>query len=290
MAISLENALLYDDIKRHRDHLKELVAERTQELSQTLKNLKAAQNQLVESEKMAALGQLVAGVAHEISTPVGIGITVSSALENKTETLVTAYQEGELKRSDLELYLDTALESNQLILSNLQQAAELVQSFKQVAVDQISLEKRVFPIKAYLESTLVSLDPKLKQAGHALTISADEALTINSYPGAFSQIATNLVMNSITHAYQKGEQGRLHFDLMKEQDKLTIEYTDDGCGIGPKNINKIFDPFFTTARSQGGSGLGLHIVYNLVTQKLKGAISCESRPGLGTKFILTLPL
>jgi predicted ATPase/signal transduction histidine kinase/tRNA A-37 threonylcarbamoyl transferase component Bud32 len=290
MAISLENALLYDDLKRHRDHLEELVNERTQELSQTLEDLKATQTQLIESEKMAALGQLVAGVAHEINTPVGIGITMASGLEEKTKSLVAAYQEGQLERSALEKYWHTAIQGSQLILSNLQQVAKLVQSFKQVAVDQISLEKYRFPVKAYLEATLLSLDPQLRQAKHTLTITGDEAITIDSYPGALSQVATNLVMNSITHAYPQGEQGHLRFDLTQDQDRIIIEYTDDGCGIPPQNLDKIFEPFFTTARSRGGSGLGLHIVYNVVTQKLKGTIHCESESGSGTKFILTVPL
>jgi len=131
--------------------------------------------------------------------------------------------------------------------------------------------------------------PKLKQTKHRLTINGDDTVTINSYPGALSQVVNNLVTNSITHAYQLGESGQLHFDITAHDSKLTIEYSDNGCGIAPENLSKIFEPFFTTARSQGGSGLGLHIVYNMVTQKLKGTIRCESRVGEGTTFIIELP-
>ncbi len=282
IAISLENAFVYN-------HLEELVAERTQELSTALDNLKATQNQLIESEKMAALGGLVAGVAHEINTPVGVGITAASTLDKETQTFVDQFNQGKLKRSALQAYLETAQQGCQLILSNLQQAAELVHSFKQVAVDQTHLSQRQFAVKEYLEETILNLMPKLKQTKHRLTINGDDTVTINSYPGALSQVVNNLVTNSITHAYQLGESGQLHFDITAHDSKLTIEYSDNGCGIAPENLSKIFEPFFTTARSQGGSGLGLHIVYNMVTQKLKGTIRCESRVGEGTTFIIELP-
>jgi predicted ATPase/signal transduction histidine kinase/tRNA A-37 threonylcarbamoyl transferase component Bud32 len=289
MAISLDNAALYDDLQRHRDHLEELVSERTHKLSQTLEHLKATQAQLIESEKMAALGSLVAGVAHEINTPVGIGVTAASTLENETQTLLAAYKTG-LKRSDLKTYIKTAMQCSQLILSNLERAAKLVHSFKQVAVDQTSLEKRAFTVKNYLEATLRSLAPHLKPTKHTIQIIGDEEITLNSYPGAFSQIATNLVMNSISHAYKAGEVGQLSFKMTDKNERILIEYSDDGCGIPEEHLPKIFEPFFTTARYQGGTGLGLHIVYNLVTQKLDGTIRCESQVGKGTKFIIDLPI
>jgi predicted ATPase/signal transduction histidine kinase/tRNA A-37 threonylcarbamoyl transferase component Bud32 len=283
MAISLENAFVYNN-------LEELVAERTQELSTALDNLKATQNQLIESEKMAALGGLVAGVAHEINTPVGVGITAASTLDKETQAFVEQFNQGKLKRSALQAYLDTAQQGSQLILSNLQQAAELVQSFKQVAVDQTHLSQRQFAVKEYFKETILNLMPKLKQTNHRLTINGNDTVTINSYPGALSQVVNNLVTNSIAHAYQPGESGQLQFDISAHDSKLTIEYSDNGCGIAPENLSKIFEPFFTTARSQGGSGLGLHIVYNLITQKLKGTIRCESRVGKGTTFIIELPI
>lgn len=271
-------------------YLQKSLQQKNQELANTLEQLKTTQAQLIELEKMAALGSLVAGVAHEINTPLGSGIMAASILANETQSFLASYEQGHLKKSDLKIYLDIAIESSDLIVSNLNRAGELVQSFKQVAVDQTSLEKRIFNVKKYLEEIAISLDPQLRLTKHTLTINGDDTITIDSYPGAFSQIVTNLVMNSIAHAYPPEAQGHLCLDLMRHQDKAIIQYADDGCGIAGENLSKIFEPFFTTARNRGGSGLGLHIVYNLVTQKLKGTIRCESQVGLGTKFILTLPL
>ncbi|MEH1832276.1 MAG: HAMP domain-containing sensor histidine kinase [Nostoc sp.] len=203
---------------------------------------------------------------------------------------VTAVEQGQLKRSVLNNYLEIARESTDLILSNLNRAGELVQSFKQVAVDQTSLEHRTFLVKQYLEEIVTSLTPKLKQASHTLTVTGDETVTINSYPGALAQIFTNLVMNSLTHAYQLHESGQLRIQVRQEGECIVIQYSDDGCGIPLENLNKIFEPFFTTARQQGGSGLGLHIVYNLVTQKLQGTIHVHSEVEKGTLFRVTLPL
>ena len=260
-----------------------------QELAKTLENLKATQQQLIESEKMAALGGLVAGVAHEINTPIGMGVTMASTLVNASKLFASTYKQGKLKRSALNSYLKTTMKGSQLLLDNLQRAAELVQSFKQVAVDQTSFLKRRFAVKEYISSTLLSLDLKLKQGKHQVKVSGDESIILHSYPGAFSQVITNLAMNSMIHAYKDGKSGLLCFDLILEGDQVRIEYSDDGCGIPPENLNKIFEPFFTTARNKGGTGLGLHIVYNLVTQKMKGTIRCESKIGQGTKFIIRLP-
>jgi PAS domain S-box-containing protein len=266
------------------------VKERTQALSQALEELRAAQTQLVESEKMAALGGLVAGVAHEINTPVGIGVTAASHLEQRTQSFVDLAQSGKMKRSDLAKFIDTATQSSQMILANLSRAAELIQSFKQVAVDQLSEERRTFAVKAYLEEILLNLRPKLKRTEHTTTIRCDENLTLDGYPGVLSQVVTNLVMNSLIHAYEEGDKGRLVFDIKQEAECLIFQYSDDGKGIAPVDLGKIFDPFFTTKRGQGGSGLGLHVVYNLVTQKLNGKIRCESTVGVGTKFIVELPV
>lgn len=260
------------------------------ELMQALDELKATQKQLVETEKMAALGSLVAGIAHTINTPIGIGVTAASALELETRKLFEVYENEEMTRSALQTYLEKAIQSSRLILENLLRAADLVRSFKQVAVDQSSLEAREFPVKSYLETTLLSLKSKVNQAHLSLVVNGDATITISSHPGAFAQVITSLVINSINHAYQDKDSGVLCFDLTREQDRLIIEYTDDGCGIPTENLHKIFDPFFTTARTRGGIGLGMYIVYNLVTQKLKGTIHCESRVGAGTKFILNLPL
>ena len=280
-AISIENAQLYNTLEQK-------VIDRTTQLSQALDTLKATQKQLVESEKMAALGGLVAGVAHEINTPIGTSITVASTLADETKIFSQAVAQGQLKRSLLTNYLELAEESTQLMLGNLHRAGALIQNFKQIATDQEYLEQRQFNLKSYLEEIALSLAPKLKQTPHTLSVAGDETLTIESYPGALAQIATNLVMNSLAHAYPTGEPGQLRFEVYPEGQQINIVYSDDGCGIEPENLGKIFEPFFTTARHQGGTGLGLNIVYNLVRQKLQGTIAVNSEVGLGTRFIITL--
>ena len=279
MSLAIENARLFDEIQQT-----------NQDLSQTLDELKSTQGQLVEAEKMAALGGLVAGVAHEINTPVGVGVTAASTLQDKTTGFSKIYKSGQMKRSDLEKYLDLAEQSSAMILRNLERAADLIQSFKQVAVDQSSEGRRSFLVKAYLEEILLSLRPQLKKSQHTIEINGDDSLTLDSYPGAFSQIVTNLVMNSLLHAYEPDDKGRLIFNLKQSDDHFVFEYHDDGIGIPQENLDKIFEPFFTTKRTQGGSGLGLHIIYNLVTQRLGGAIHCESEVGKGTRFIIEVPI
>ncbi|WP_072013799.1 ATP-binding protein [Myxosarcina sp. GI1] len=267
----------------------DILEKRTQELSQALENLQLTQKQLVEAEKMAALGNLVAGVAHEINTPIGTSITVASTLFDETQAFVARIRQGALKRSTLNSYLETASESSQLISTNLERAGELVQSFKQVAVDRTSLEKRQFSVKHYIEEVLVSLTPQFKHSKHQIEVTGDETIFIDSYPGALAQIITNLVMNSLTHAYPSEKSGKIEFAVFKNEDRVQINYSDDGCGISQANLSKIFNPFFTTARHSGGSGLGLHLVYNLVVQQLQGAIVVESEVGRGTLFKISVP-
>ena len=289
ISISIENAQLYTNLQQFNQNLESLVQQRTCELSQTLEDLKSAQNKLVEAEKMAALGGLVAGVAHEINTPIGIGITAASLLAEKVTKFFDLYSKGQIKRSELEKFLDTAMQSSNMILSNLTRAAELIHSFKEVAVDQSSELKRTFNVKHYLEEILTSLTAKLRRTKHKVEIKCDENIVLDSYPGVLCQIVTNLVLNSLIHAYDPEDEGILTFDIMLEGDRLIFEYGDNGKGITPQNLSKIFEPFFTTKRGQGGTGLGLHIIYNLVTQKLKGTISCESQVEKGTRFLIEFP-
>lgn len=277
-------------LREYSERLKRMVDDRTRELSEALDNLQATQEQLVETEKMAALGSLVAGVAHEINTPIGIGVTAASTLQDETIMFLDRFQNGSLKRSTLDNYMRIAQESCHLILENLIRASGLVQSFKQVAVDQTNLEYRQFIVKPYLEEVLHSLRPQLKGSKHQIVVTGDDQLVIKSFPGAFSQIITNFVVNSLLHAYDEEDKGLIVFDVKRQSDEVIIECSDDGRGISAKNIEKIFEPFFSTAKERGGSGLGLNIVYNLVTQKMKGSIECNSVLGEGTQFIIKLPL
>lgn len=270
--------------------LQKSLEEKNEELAKTVESLQVTQAQLIEAEKIAALGNLVAGVAHEINTPLGISITAASVLKEDATDFLNVYKNGKMKRSDLETFLDTAIDSSRMILANLKRAADLVQSFKQVAVDQSSEVKRCFNVKEYLEEILLSLVAELKKNKHTVKIEGDETLILNSYPGAFSQIVTNLVMNSIIHAYNPGKSGQIRIDFQREGGQITFQYQDDGKGILPEHLSQIFDPFFTTNRSQGSTGLGLHIVYNLVSQQLNGTIQCESKVGVGTTFMIQLPI
>lgn len=248
--------------------------------------LQNAQKQLVQSEKMVALGSLVAGISHEINTPVGIGVTAVSFLDQKTNEFAALFRENKVKRSDVETYLRTIGDSIAIIRTNLQRASDLVRSFKQVSVDQSSEARRTFQVKAYLEEVLLSLHPRLKKTRHHVVIDCEESLEITSFPGAISQIVTNLLMNSLIHAYEPDDEGTIRIAVSRSGDKLAIRYSDDGKGMEPDVASKIFDPFFTTNRGGGGTGLGMHIVYNLATQTLGGTIHCDSERGGGIRVTI----
>lgn len=260
------------------------------ELREAMDALKHTQKHLVQSEKMAALGELVAGVAHEINTPVGVAVTAASHLEQRTRKFLEAYRNGGMKRSELEGYVATTEESSAMLLANLTRAAELVQSFKKVAVDQSSEARREFNLRAYLDEVLLSLRPKLKKTRHTVAVDCPDDLDINSFPGLYSQVVTNLIVNSIVHAFGDDEAGTLTLAFRAEGDRLEFTYSDNGKGIPESHLGRIFDPFFTTRRGTGGSGLGLHLLYNIVTANLGGTVECRSTVGEGTTFHISLPL
>lgn len=264
--------------------------ERYYELQNALESLKNAQEKLVQSEKMGALGSLVAGVSHEINTPIGIGVTAVSFLEQKIKDFQTNYQQNKMKKSDLDQFILTLIETTEMIQSNLVRASALVRSFKQVSVDQTSEAKRTFKLKEYMEEVIVSLGPTLKKTKHRVLIECDSSLELYSTPGAISQIMTNLVMNSLNHAYESGEEGNLIFKINAEKDRIIFMYSDDGKGMPQEVLDQIFDPFFTTSRGKGGTGLGMNIVYNLVTQSLGGTIQVHSTLGRGSMFYIEIPI
>ncbi|WP_448204902.1 PAS domain-containing sensor histidine kinase [Azospirillum sp. sgz302134] len=261
-----------------------------EEAETALGRLRDAQQTLIRTEKMAALGSLVAGVAHEINTPVGNATTGASQLGKEIAELERLFQEKKLRAQDLQKFLRDAGEACNLILSNCQRAAHLVQSFKQVAVDQTGGERRVFDLREYLDEILLSLRPRLKHTPHTVAVECPPDILVDGDPGAFSQIITNLVMNALLHAFDDGRAG--HILIRGRQlpdDRIEIVFRDDGKGI-PKDIqDKVFDPFFTTKRGGGGSGLGLHILFNLVTGSLGGNVELESVPGEGTAFHIVFP-
>lgn len=282
-------------LQQARDALAQEVADKTRanaELERAMENLKAATEQLVQSEKLASLGGLVAGVAHEINTPVGVGVTAASTLLDETRKLEKAYEEGRMKRSDLEAYLQTAAESAEIILKNLHRAANLIQSFKQVAVDQSSEERREFELRSYIDEVLTSLRPRIKRTCHQIEVDCPDGLVVDSYPGALAQILTNLVTNSLVHAFPDRNDGHIRIRVRLDAgEQVVLDYADDGVGIPEQHLARIFDPFFTTRRGAGGSGLGLHIVYNLTHRVLGGRIeSVHSRPGEGFSIRIRFPV
>ena len=232
----------------------------------------------------------MAGIAHEINTPIGIGVTAASHLEDETRRVMQQMSEGKLSKSGLEAFQIDAISSAQLILSNLRRAGQLVRSFKQVAVDQSSEEAREFMLKPYLDEVLLSLGPALKKTQHRVTVRCPDDLKLFTYPGALSQIVVNLVMNSLIHAFEGIEHGEIRIECDRYGEEWLLLYRDNGVGMSNEIRQRIFDPFFTTKRGHGGSGLGLHVVYNLVTQLLRGSVDCISAPGQGVEFQIAMPL
>lgn len=272
-----------------KENLEGEVRARTSELMATLETLKTTQEQLIQSEKLAGLSTLVSGVAHEINTPLGIAITAISHLVDSKKSFDRKFESGNMKRSDLDAYLKSTEESTQIALKNLDRAKLLVHNFKQVSADQATESKRDFNVLTYTEAIVHSLMPKLKKRGHSIKINCSPYLSLKSYPGAFGQILTNLILNSIAHGFETDNPGMITLSYEEKDEHVTLLYQDNGIGMSTETLKRIFEPFFTTKRETGGTGLGLHIVYNIVTLQLRGHITCESKPGEGTTFTITFP-
>ncbi len=252
--------------------------------------LRETQERLVQSEKLAALGELVAGIAHEINTPVGVTLTGATQLQMETARVRQLYDTEELSAEDLEDFMDVTIETTDLMTVNCCRAAELIQSFKQMAVDQTGGERRTFDLAGYIDDLLVSLQPLLRTPQSQILVDFQPDILVDGYPGVLSQLLTNLITNSLTHAYDDADRGTINIAArLLDTDEVEIRFADDGKGIPPENVDRIFDPFFTTRRSSGGSGLGLSIAYNLASQALQGTLTCNSELGRGTAFVLRFP-
>jgi PAS domain S-box-containing protein len=255
-----------------------------------LLDLQETQNFLIEAEKHAALGRLVAGVAHEINNPVGTCLTVASALELRTAAFAVDVARGNLRRSRLNEFLEINREASSQLVANLNHAAELIQSFKQVATDRNYANQRIFDLGDLTEQIAMSLRPGLGQQNLTLNVECQRNLTMNSYPGPYGQVLTNLFLNSVAHAFPDGEGGIVDIRVRASgKDNVEVVFSDDGSGMSLGVKRQAFDPFFTTRRDQGGKGLGLHIVYNIVTNCLGGRLELDSEPGEGTKMTIVLP-
>jgi PAS domain S-box-containing protein len=254
-----------------------------------LRNLQETQNSLIEAEKLAALGRLVAGVAHEINNPVGTSLTVASSLERKIAVIAAEFAQDHLKRSSLTEFLETGREASAQLVANLNRAAQLIQSFKQVATDQNYSNRRAFDLGDLTAQIVMSLRPGLTEQNLNLNVECQPDLTMNSYPGPYGQVLTNLFLNSVMHAFADGKGGTVDIKVQASgTDNVEILFCDDGCGMSLDIRRKAFDPFFTTRRDRG-TGLGLHIVYSIVTDCLGGRLTLDSAPGEGTKIVMVLP-
>lgn len=252
-----------------------------------IEDLKQTQEQLVESEKMASLGSLVAGVAHEINTPVGVGLMGITQFMEETKAISSHYQNGELTENSFEDYLKSANELSNIVHKNLERTAQLVRGFKQIAVDQTSEEERLINLREYLEEVVFSLGSMTRKANTQITIDCPDDINVVTNPGLISQVVTNLIVNSMVHGFSERGSGEITIKVREEeQNYVVMTYQDNGKGISDDILPKIFDPFFTTNRANGGTGLGLNVTYNIVKNALGGSIECQSKPNQGVQFTI----
>lgn len=286
--LEVKQQSLKEEIERRR-HIEDALRSKQTELEKIVEDLKQAQDRLVQSEKMAALGGLVAGITHEVNTPVGIGVTATSFLDEKLQALAIAYNDKTLTPKMLESFIEEAGQSTELLQSNLMRASELIASFKQIAVDQASEAIRTINLFDYLNEIIRSLQPNFKKTHHQIEVNCPDNIILNCPAGAISQIFTNLLMNSLIHGFENIENGLVRITVLDEDENVDIKYSDNGRGLSPEQLDKLFYPFFTTKRDQGGSGLGTHIAYNLVRQTLGGSIQVSSELGKGLHYHICFP-
>jgi PAS domain S-box-containing protein len=281
--------------------LEKRVEERTAELDDTNKNLanamhnlQLAQDELVRTEKLTALGDIVAVVAHEINTPIGNCLTVATTLRDRSTELYAEVEQGTIRRSSLSSYMNDSKEGLDILIRGLHRSSELVSNFKQVAVDQTSEQRRVFKLHQIVNEVVALMMPKLRKTPHQLEISIPDEITMDSFPGPLEQVVSNLINNSILHAFDADKKGTMKLVASLDAQNVRITFSDDGKGIPEQYLNRIFDPFFTTKLGRGGTGLGLNIVHNIVKNMLGGQIDVRTKgiteAGTGTTFVMVLPL
>ncbi len=263
---------------------------RNTELANSMKTIKMTKNQLVESEKMATLGGLVAGIAHDVNTPLGVSVTATSFLQDRLTKLQNAYDDKTLTGNTMTSFMSEAQQTITLLTNNLNRASDLISSFKQVAVDQTSEAIREVNVSEYLSEVVRSLAPNFKKTQHTIDIHCPDDLLIKCAPGVLAQILTNMIMNSLIHGFENKIKGAIRLDISEQDDNLVINYSDDGRGLDKENLKRHFDAFFTTRRGKGGSGLGTHIMNNLVTQTLGGQIEVFSQLDQGLQYKITIPV
>lgn len=283
-------------LREHRDQLERDVAERTADvvshshaLEDSLARLRLAQEQVIKAETMASLGRVVAGIAHEVNTPLGVALSAASHLHDQVRLVAAKMRDNQLQRSKLEQFFELSQELSQALMSNCQRAADLMGRLKSGATDRASGQRREFDLGAYVREVVASLRPQLTLAHIDAAIDAADGIRMDSFPGPLAQILSNLVSNAQDHAFG-GLGGKVHI-VVRElgDDHAEIVFSDDGAGIAPENLPRILDPFFTTRRGAGNSGLGMHIMQSLVTVALGGGLAVDSVQGQGTTVRLTFP-
>jgi len=292
----------YPQLKKRLDEIEELnrtledrVKERTEELNQknrdlenTLKELNRTQKTLIESEKMAALGTLVSGVAHEINTPIGISLTGITHFSDISKNISDLYENNNLSENEFKEFLTSSRQLAETISVNITKTAALVDSFKKISVEHGTSENREFNLYNYIKDIKNALRGRIHTNQH-ININIPENFNVFGSPNACYQVMTNLIINSLTHGFNKKNKGEIDINAEKFDNKIVVTYKDNGKGIKKENLTKIFDPFFTTDRSFGGTGLGLNLVYNIITVQLGGTITCKSEINKGVEFIITIP-
>ena len=290
-----QKTLAQQQLKTINLELENRVADRTRnlqqtvnELNQTLAELHATQGKLIEAEKLSSLGGMVAGIAHEINTPLGLCITIHSYIQDHYLEMKKRFDAGEMRKQDFVDFISMMDESLSILDKNLQRSAHLIKSFKQVSEDQTGEHIRKFSLHDYLQEILETLSPKFKQNKHRVDIDCPDQLWMETYAGSVSQVLTNLIMNSLLHGFEFKNDGVIRIQAGEERGNIIIRYSDDGIGLSAEARQKIFEPFYTTKRGQGGTGLGMHLVYNIVHQRLRGDIQIEDSTQ-GAAFRLTIP-
>jgi signal transduction histidine kinase len=297
----MRQALLkaFEELRGHANTLEDQVAQRTteltqanNELTQALGNLKTAQRELVESEKLASLGRLVAGVAHELNTPLGNAMTVVSALEDRWAKLDQMLSDNTpMRRSLLEDLVKDTRRGQDILQRNVQKAADLVRDFKQVAIDQTTDSRREFDLAQVVEDVIVMVEPSFKHTPFQIITDLETGIAMSSYPGALGQVLTNLLMNALVHGFEGRDAGQVRVRCQRiDGSQVELVVSDNGRGMDASVARRIFDPFFTTKLGKGGSGLGMHIVHNIVTNVLGGTIEVISSVGQGATMLIRMPL
>ncbi|NRD74458.1 hybrid sensor histidine kinase/response regulator [Shewanella sp. VB17] len=279
-----------EELKVHKENLEKTVKARTIELQDSIEHLLLSQDKLVKVEKMASLGRLVAGVAHELNTPIGICVTAASFMEEDTRRLHNSFDDDTLNASDFDNFCESSIKGSEILLSNLSKATNLIKKFKLIAVDVSTEALTELHVIAHIDTILVEILPALDLTHHQITIGGDKDLIVESYPETLKQVLKELMLNSITHAFEKDVDGRISIEITKEEDKARLCFRDDGLGMEAETLSMVFEPFFTTCRGSGASGLGLYIVFNLATHVLKGEVTCHSQIGQGTEVTIIFPI